>query len=85
MGWFLYWIDPEEVDYDDVKVRLFSQTLDGEVRKWYKNLLDDSILSYQAFKYYFKEKWADKKNPNQYMSQYIGRVNLSNNFLMFSP
>ena len=59
LGWFLDWLDLEEVDHDDVRVRLFSQTLAGEARKWYKNLTDDSIRSYQDFEYSFKDKWED--------------------------
>ena len=53
--WFLDWIDLEEVDYDDVKVRLFSQILAGEARKWYKNLSDDFVLIYQAIEDSFKD------------------------------
>ena len=64
----LGWIEFEEVDHDDVKVSLFAQTLDGEARKWYKNLANDSILSYQAFEYAFKDKWEDQKNPKKYLS-----------------
>ena len=41
-----------------------------EARKWYKNLPENSILSYQALEYSFKEKWEEKKNPMQYLSQY---------------
>ena len=63
MGWFSDWVDLEEVDHDDVKVILFSQTLLGEARKWYKNLTDDSILSYQSFEDAFKDKWEDQNNP----------------------
>ena len=63
MGWFLDWVDLEEVDHDDVKVILFSQILLGEARKRYKNLTYDSILSYQAFEDAFKNKWEDQKNP----------------------
>ena len=70
MGWFSYWVDMEEVDYDDVKVRLFSQSLAGEVRKVFKTLLENSILNYEAFEYSFKEKGEDKKNPTKYLSQY---------------
>ena len=70
MGWFLDWIDLEEVDHDNVKARLFSQSLVGEAIKWYKNLPNDSILSNKDFKYSFKDKWVDKKNPKQYLSQY---------------
>ena len=41
-----------------------------EARKWYKNLPENSILSYQALEYSFKDKWEDKKNPKKYLSQY---------------
>ena len=58
------------MDHDDVKVRLFAQSLAGEERKWYKSLLADSIHNYQAFEYAFKDKWEDQKNPKQYLSQY---------------
>ena len=70
MGWFSDWVDLEEVDHDDVKVILFSQILLGEARKWYKNLTDDYILSYQAFEDSFEDKWEYQKNPKQYLSQY---------------
>ena len=33
LGWFLDSVDLEEVYHDDVNVRLFAQTLAGEVRK----------------------------------------------------
>ena len=69
LRWFLDWVDLEEVDHDDVTVKLFSQTLDGEEIKWYKNLPDDYILSYQAFEYSFKDKLEDKKNPKEYLYQ----------------
>ena len=63
LGWFSEWIYLEEVYHDDVKVRLFSQSLVGEARKWFKNPLDNSIRNYQAFEYSFKDNWEDKKNP----------------------
>ena len=70
MGWFSDWIDLEEVDHDDVKVRLFAQSLAREARKWFKNLPDNSIMNYQYFEDSFMDKWEDKKNPKQYLSQY---------------
>ena len=68
LGWFSDWADLEEVYHDDVKVRLFTQTLLIEGRKWYKNLADDSILNYQSFEDAFKDKWEYQKNPKQYLS-----------------
>ena len=42
-------VDLEEVDYADVKMRLFAQILSGEAKKWFKYLLSGSILTFQAF------------------------------------
>ena len=68
LGRFLDWIYQEEADYDDFKVTLFSQSLAGEAKKWYKNLPDDSVPSCQSFEDAFKDKWVDQKNPKQYIS-----------------
>lgn len=38
-------VDKEEFDDEDVKLRLFSQTFIGEVRKWFKTLIARSIHS----------------------------------------
>jgi len=70
LGWFSDWVDLEEVDHDDVKVILFSQSLTGEARKWFKNLPNASIPHFQGFKNLLKNKWEDKKNPRHYFSQY---------------
>ena len=39
-------IDLEEVDYLDVKMRLFAQSLSGEAKKWFKYLPNGSILNF---------------------------------------
>ena len=39
-------IDLEEVDYPDVKMRLFSQSLSGEAKKWFKYLPNGSIINF---------------------------------------
>ena len=41
---FLYFCDLEEIDYEDVKMRLFSQRLSGEVKKWFMVLPLGSII-----------------------------------------
>jgi hypothetical protein len=38
--WFNDFVDLEVVNYADAKMRLFAQSLSGEVRKWFKDLLD---------------------------------------------
>jgi len=64
------WVNLEEVDHDDIKVRLLAKNLAGEARKWFTNLLNAYIPNYQEFKDIFKNKWEDKKNPIHYLSQY---------------
>ena len=63
-------IDLEEVDYVDVRMRLFSQSLLGEAKKWFKELSAASILTFQSFQNAFLERWDDKKIHLQLLSQY---------------
>ena len=53
-------IELEKVDYLDVKMRLFAQSLSGEAKKWFKDLPNGSIINFQA--------WDDKQNPLQLLS-----------------
>jgi hypothetical protein len=58
------------VDHEDVKMRLFTQSLSGEVRKWFKALQAASIPNFAAFETSFIARWGDKKNPLQLLTQY---------------
>ena len=46
MAKFEDFIDLEEVDYADVKMRLFAQILLGEAKKWFKDFPDGSIMNF---------------------------------------
>ena len=48
--------DLEEVDYYDVKMRLFTQSLSGEVKKWFRDLPTRSIATFEAFQNAFLER-----------------------------
>jgi hypothetical protein len=63
-------MDLEEVDYEDLKFRLFSQSLVGEVRRWYKDLAPRSISSFQWFEFIFIDRWEVKINPFQVIDEY---------------
>jgi hypothetical protein len=63
-------IDLEEVDHEDAKMRLFAQSFAGEVKKWFKGLAAGSILDFPGFEIVFLRKWEDKKNPLQLLTQY---------------
>ena len=70
VGKFDDFIDLEEVDDGDVKMRLFAQSLSGEAKKWYKDLQPRSIPNFFGFQTAFLERWDDKKIPLQLLSQY---------------
>lgn len=45
--------DLEEVDNDDVKIRLFTESLTGEVKKWYRALPTGSIVDLPQLHSYY--------------------------------
>jgi hypothetical protein len=63
-------VDREEVDDEDVKLRLFAQTFIGEVRKWFKALRAGSIHSWVEFEDSFLRKWGNRTNPVQALTEY---------------
>ena len=64
------YVDLEEVDDDDVKMRLFAQSLSREAKKWFRDLPARSIATFEAFQISFLEIWDDKRIPLQVLSQY---------------
>jgi len=67
---FNEFIDREEVDDEDVKLRLFAQTFIGEVRKWLKALPAGSIHNWVEFEDSFLRKWGNRTNRVQALSEY---------------
>ena len=70
MDIFNDFVDLEEVDHEDEKMRLFSQIFSNDVKKWFRGLVAGSIHDFQEFKQTFLRKWSDKKNPLQLLTQY---------------
>ena len=64
------YFDRNEIDDDSVKLKLFAQSLGGEVRKWFKGLTPHSINDLQDFHQTFLNKWEVKKNPLQVLSDF---------------
>ena len=57
-------IDLEEVDDEDVKMRLFAKRFSGEVKKWFRSLPTRSIHNFQQFESTFIGKWEDRKKSS---------------------
>ena len=64
------YFDRREIDDETVKLRIFAQSLGGEVRKWFKGLTPNSINDLPAFHQLFLNKWEVKRNPLQILSEY---------------
>ena len=59
---FESFLDLFEVDSEDVSIRLFSISLQGKVKSWFKALPDVSILDFQQFVKVFLDKWMIEQN-----------------------
>ena len=59
-----------EIDESDVQMRFFAQSLTGEVKKWFKNLVAGSIANLAAFHREFINTWENKNNPLQILSEF---------------
>jgi hypothetical protein len=64
------YFDLQEVDEADVQMRLFAQSLTGDVKKWYKGLHVASVIDLTAFQRIFLDRWEVKKNPLQILSEH---------------
>ena len=51
-------------------MRLFTQSLTGEVKKWFKDQAAGSINDLAVFHRTFLNKWEKKKNPLQILSEF---------------
>jgi hypothetical protein len=58
------------VDEADVQMRLFAQSLTGDIKKWYKGLRAASVVDLTTFQRSFLDRWEVKKNPLQILSEY---------------
>jgi len=52
----------KNVEHVDVVLRLFVQSLDGEARKWFKGLPNNSIHSWEEMDHLFIQKWGEKRD-----------------------
>lgn len=59
----------EEVNDDAVKIRLFSQSLMGEVNKWYMELPTRSMVDLPQLHQFFITRWETKKYPFQILNE----------------
>lgn len=59
---FYYYADNLDIYEEDVWMRVFVQSLDGEARKWFRELPPRSITDIEALDDVFLKHWGDKRN-----------------------
>jgi len=62
--------DYMEIADESIKMRIFAQSLGGEVKKWFKGLSPNSIHDLPSLYQTFINKWEVKANPLQILAEY---------------
>jgi hypothetical protein len=63
-------IQPLNNDDEDVVMKLFVASLVEDARKWYNNLLDKSIKTWEAFHDTFMKRWDTKRDSQLLLVQF---------------
>jgi hypothetical protein len=58
------------LEHEDVYMRLFIQTFEGEVRTWFKGLPPNSLDSWDALEIAFLRQWGEKKDHLYYLTEF---------------
>jgi len=67
---FYSYVDNMNIENEDVWMRVFVQSLEGEARKWFRGLTPGSIVGIEAFDNDFLRQWGDKKDLMYYMTEF---------------
>jgi len=63
-------MDDMNIQHEDVYMRLFVQSLEGEPRKSFRSLAVGSITSWQVLENWFHIAWGEKKDYQYYLSEF---------------
>jgi hypothetical protein len=63
-------LDLFEVEEDDVCIRMFSLSLQGKVKNWFKNLPAASISNFHQFMQVFLDRWVIMGNVFLILEEY---------------
>jgi hypothetical protein len=70
METFEHFTDCLDIQHEDVFMRMFTHSLVGEVKIWFRDLPVESITSWTDFHDVFLYKWAERKSHHQYLSEF---------------
>ena len=64
------YFENSEIDDDGVRMKIFVQSLTGDVRTWFRSLQANSIGDPEALYQAFINRWEKKKDPLHILSEY---------------
>jgi hypothetical protein len=67
---FYIYDDNLNIENEDVVMRVFVQSHDGEVRKWFRGLTPGSITGIEALDDVLLRQWGDKKDFMYYITEF---------------
>jgi hypothetical protein len=67
---FYSYVENMNIENEHVWMRVFVQSLDGEVRKWFRGLTLGSIARIEALDDAFPRKWGDKNDFMYYITEF---------------
>jgi hypothetical protein len=67
---FYSYADNLHIENEDVWMRVFVESLDGDVRKWFRGLAPGSIAGIEALDCAFLRQWGDRKYFIYYMTEF---------------
>jgi hypothetical protein len=67
---FYSYVDNLNITDEDVWMRVFVQSLDGEARRWFRELTPGSITGIEVFDDIFLKQWGDKKDFLYYITEF---------------
>ena len=67
---FLSYAANPNIEAKDVYMRMFVQILDGDVRKWFRELPANSITIIEDLQDLFMRQWGDTKDHTHYITEF---------------
>jgi hypothetical protein len=67
---FYSYVENLNIENEDIWMRVFFQSLDGEARKWFRGMTPGYIAEIEALDDVFLRQWGDKKNLMYYITEF---------------
>ena len=69
-AYFYIYVDNLNIENEDVWMRFFVQSLDGEAKKWFRILAPGSSVGIESIDDAFLRHWGDKKDFLYYIIEF---------------